>query len=96
MFTYRITSKNSSQSASLSETSKLRTFNRSKKRALRRFKVGRKIKLNNTGLVGTVLEVILDMENINWVGNTPHFIRVRMDGDGQEYLTSPTMIRSHS
>jgi hypothetical protein len=56
------------------------------------YKQGSRVKLRGTNRKGTVLEVIADIESINWTKNKPHYIAVHFD-DGQYGLCNPGQLR---
>ena len=52
------------------------------------FRVGDRVKLNNTKTYLTVMSIIYDINQINWEHNTPFFIEV-VDDAGKTFLAAP-------
>jgi hypothetical protein len=58
--------------------------------ALRRnpYKPGERVRLNNTKTLLTIINVIHDINQINWQNNHPYFIEV-VDDFGKTFLAAP-------
>ena len=95
MISYKITSHEPLKALSKRERKALKKTNPDYKatlyhRLLKRnpFKAGERVRLINTKRTGTILEVVFDINNVNWTAGQPHFIHVMFD-DGEEGLATP-------
>ena len=56
------------------------------------FKTGDRVKIRRSIRRGNVEDIILDSEQINWVGKIPHYLQVKFD-DGVVMLCNPSQLK---
>lgn len=56
---------------------------------------GDRVKVRGTNKEGTVIDVLnsLELDQVKWDKNRPHFIVVKLDGTDKEYLAHPSQLR---
>ena len=56
---------------------------------------GDRVKLKGSNKEGTVIDVLtsLELDQVKWDKNRPHFIVVKFDGTDKEYLAHPSQLR---
>jgi len=57
-----------------------------------RFKVGDRIKVRGTPLLGTVVELLEDVDSIPWENNRPQFIQIELD-DGVHKMAHTAQLK---
>ena len=65
-----------------------RVFNNTK-----HLKAGQYVKIKRTPNKGVVVEIIKDMERVNWQSNRPFFVLLKMD-TGEEVLAHPSQLKN--
>lgn len=54
-----------------------------------------RVKVRGTSKRGVIERILKDKNEVNWAGNRPHFVQVKMD-DGTTLLCNPAQLRRKS
>jgi len=92
VWSYKITSHQPLKSISKSERRLLKRGDKAAQFALalkrNPYKPGERVRLNNSKTILTILQIIYDINNINWENGHPYFIEV-VDDFGKTFLAAP-------
>jgi hypothetical protein len=102
MITYRIISRNTSQSKEHPEHGRRRfnpdneegrkeIFTRSLAKWQRCFSKGDPIRLHGTAKKGIITKIFTDVAQVTWINKRPHFIEILMD-TGDAYIANPSQL----